>query len=73
MNETEILRCMSCGRPVGVIRLVEGVEVLQVGAVLLRSAHGVCQCGYGFHWDMGERALARLISHVLARRSSSGV
>ena len=73
MNEPVILHCLSCGRPVGVILVVEGVEVLQLGPLLLRSAHGTCQCGYGFHWDMGERALSRLISHVLARRGGGGV
>lgn len=61
-----IIHCQKCHYPVGIVRQIDGIEVLQVGAFLLRAAHGTCSnCGEGIHWDMGERALSRLIKHVL--------
>lgn len=72
-NELEILRCSYCNRPLGIITEMQGVEVLKVGAFYLRAAHGTCQCGAGIHWDMGERALSRLVSHVLAQRRNDGI
>ena len=46
---------------------VEGVELLQIGGVLVRQAHGVCnKCGKEFHWSVSERMLERLIGLVKA-------
>ncbi len=57
----------NCRAQLGWMVTVEGVELLQIGGVLVRQAHGVCiKCGKEFHWSVSERMLERLIGLVKA-------
>lgn len=51
---------------IGRLVTVENVELLQMGGVLVRQAHGVCiRCGREFHWSLGDQMLERLIARVI--------
>jgi hypothetical protein len=70
------VRCLICNQPLGaVIHHIHGAAVLCTGNMVLDRAHGVCMhCGSGFHFEIGERALAHLIQRVIdLRGDGSGV
>lgn len=70
MDDITVVHCENCHHPLAIVRSVGGVEVLQIGSLILRAAHGSCfNCGTVFHWDVGSAALARLIQHVIDLRN----
>lgn len=59
-----VIKC-ECGNVLGHEIVIAGLERLQIGGVVVQSAHGVCaKCGREFHWSMSEKMLARLIIRV---------
>lgn len=58
-----ILKCQKCGREVGRFCDFKGRKMLIVNGIATTFWRGVCvDCGKEFHWDMGTKALAKLIN-----------
>jgi hypothetical protein len=58
--------CQSCGVPLGIIQVINGVELLRTGNTLARALYGSCAiCGAEVHWSIGDRALSKLVQHAL--------
>ena len=69
MSDQNAVLCANpnCRMEIGRLVTVENMELLQMGGVLVRQAHGVCiKCGKEFHWSVSERMLERLIVRVRA-------
>ena len=64
-----IIKC-KCGNEIGrEVEVADGIIRLQMGGVVVQSAHGACvQCGREFHWSMSEKLLEQLIQRVLELR-----
>jgi hypothetical protein len=60
--------CQSCGAPIGCYTERDGKVQLQVGALIVDWAHGVCQCGEPFHWRSHDWTLNHLVNRVLEIR-----
>ncbi len=68
MAEEVIIECQKCGREVGRIVEIDGMDWLNVNGIAVNYMKGVCiDCGQEFHWSLSERQLARLIKSVKAR------
>ncbi len=54
-----------CGEPLGMIKLIEGLEVLYIGNVMVRSISANCsKCGHEFYYDLNGKKLERLIKKM---------
>jgi hypothetical protein len=61
---TEMQYCL-CGNELGRVVLLKNVIYLDVGGMLLDTAHGVCkQCGRGVHHTISTRAFKRLLKTI---------
>lgn len=67
----EILLCVNCGNELGrTLRIQsgddEGVQVLQLGGVLVHEMQGVCsKCGMGVWQSVNARRLQRLLERII--------
>lgn len=73
-KENQLVICLQCGNEIGRIHLVEGEELIQIGALVVSEIDGNCaQCGEEFHYSINARRLERLINRVtLEKVSNSG-
>lgn len=68
-EKSETVTCPKCGNTIGATVLIDGMQWLLIGHIVIRNMHGVCSvCGELFYWSVGDRALAELIQHVLEMR-----
>lgn len=59
-----IVQCQ-CGEPLGMIKLIDGLEVLYIGSVMVRSISANCsKCGHEFYYDLNGKKLERLIKKM---------
>jgi hypothetical protein len=63
------ISCSQCGHVIGQMVAIDGIGLLRVNNILVRSLHGACQCGNEFHWSVGDYLIAELIMHVRELRS----
>ncbi len=64
------MKCANCGQELGKVMIVqqgtEGVQVLQLGGVIVHEMQGVCaQCGMGVWQSVNARRLQRLLEAVV--------
>lgn len=62
-DETNVIRCHSCGRIIGRVKQFEGYKnLLEIDGILFTVVRGVCiYCGTEFHWSISEQTLAKLV------------
>lgn len=57
-------RCQ-CGNLLGMIKLIDGLEVLYIGNVIVRSISGNCaKCGREYYYSLNGKLLERLIKRL---------
>lgn len=60
--EPSRLTCVRCHLEIGRFVMVEGEEVIQIGALVVSEIDGNCaQCGKEFHYSLNTKRLERLI------------
>lgn len=58
----ESVKCPRCGTEIGKVIEIDGVQVLRIGGIVTRFAHGVCAtCGGEIHWSIADAALEWLL------------
>lgn len=58
-----------CGEPLGMIKIIAGLEVLYIGNVMVRSISANCtKCGHEFYYDLNGKRLERLIKRLTEGR-----
>ena len=63
MPDPDPITC-KCGALLGYAIQIDGVQLFQVGGLLVEELHGRCvQCGAGVHTSLPTRAYARLMRH----------
>lgn len=61
-------RC-KCGEVLGTIKVIDGLEVLYIGNVMVRSISANCtKCGHEFYYDLNGKRLERLIKRLTEGR-----
>jgi len=73
-KDDQLVICLQCGNELGRVHLVEGEELIQIGAMAVSEIDGNCmQCGEEFHYSINARRLERLINRVtLEKVNNSG-
>lgn len=60
-----MLTCSRCGNELGRVHLVEGEELIQIGALVVSEIDGNCaQCGEEFHYSLNAKRLERLLKRA---------
>lgn len=59
-------QCSNCRNRIGELVIINnGDELLHLGGLLLKEAHGICiKCGVGFHYSLSEKKLQKLLQQV---------
>lgn len=57
----DIVQCSTCGRIIGQYQQVGKQVCLNIGGLIVNSAHGTCLCGAEFHWRSSDKLLENLI------------
>ena len=61
-----IITCHKCGEPIGEIMGIGGVELLKIGNLIVRAAHGACiNCQQAFHYTMSDTLLSRIMTRAM--------
>ena len=73
-KDDQLVICLQCGNELGRVHLVEGEELIQIGALVVSEIDGNCaQCGKEFHYSINASRLERLINRVtLEKVNNSG-
>ena len=73
-KDDQLVICLQCGNELGRVHLVEGEELIQIGALVVSEIDGNCaQCGNEFHYSINASRLERLINRVtLEKVNNSG-
>ena len=63
------ISCLRCGAILGAeVRLANGVYLMRIGDVLIRSINGFCEvCGTEWHWSDNDKRLAQLLNRLPAQ------
>ncbi len=68
MGTPKEILCQQCHSKLGVQVEIGGKTYLQVGGVVLHSAHGVCaSCGWPYHWATLDKQLEKLIAALVVK------